>query len=118
MKFDGSEEQLDIIREINESYKTYDIHLHPLEIISNSLVYREHPKEKGLYSINGGQYMPPSLKMLPNDETVEKMTNFLHERPEMLPMLNRKTYSHTGPKVFRAHFDILGLEISSEFLHV
>ena len=38
------------------------------------------------------------------------MTSFLEQRPEMIPMIVRKTYSHTGPKVFNAYFDILGID--------
>ena len=99
-----------ILRELKRHYKIYDIHLHAVEIILNLTNYRSTPGEKGLFSLDGSKYIPPSIKNIPNDKTVEKMTSLLEKRPEMIPMIVRKTYSHTGPKVFKAYFDTLGVD--------
>lgn len=100
---------LSILYEINKSYKTYDTHLHPVEIILNSLDYKEIPNEKGLFSLDGGEFVRPSLNGLPNDKDVETIEVLLKDRPEIIPILVRRTYSHTGPKVFKDYFDILGI---------
>jgi predicted TIM-barrel fold metal-dependent hydrolase len=98
-----------IVNEINESFKTYDVHLHPTDIISNLLDYKEVTDEEGLFSLGGGNYVHASLEKLPSEDDAEEMSLLLKRQPHLIPMLVRRTYNFSGPRVFLEYFHILGI---------
>ncbi|MFX0203050.1 MAG: amidohydrolase family protein [Candidatus Hodarchaeota archaeon] len=101
---------LNILNEINKSYRTYDIHLHPVEIISNLLDYKEVPGEEGLFSIHEGKFIPPSIKGLQSSTPTEEVLAFMKRRPQIIPMMLRRIFNHTGPRVFREYFKISAID--------
>lgn len=101
---------ISIINEIYKSYRTYDIHLHPVEIVLNVLDYKEILGEKGLFTIRGGKFIVPHLEGLENRVPSEEMMAFMKRRPQIISLMLRRTYNHTGPRVFREYFDILRID--------
>ncbi|MFX0204007.1 MAG: amidohydrolase family protein [Candidatus Hodarchaeota archaeon] len=99
-----------IINEISKSYKTYDIHLHPIEIVLNMLDYKEVPGEEGLFTLRGGKFIRPSSKTLQSRSAIGEIITIMKHRPQIISMMLRRAYNHTGPRVFREYFNILGID--------
>jgi predicted TIM-barrel fold metal-dependent hydrolase len=99
-----------IIKEVQKAFKTYDVHIHPTEIIYNVLNYREDPAVKGLFTLGKMKYRSPSLENLRQCNSGQEAPYTLKEYQRIIPMLLQKIYFHTGPKVFTDYFDILGID--------
>lgn len=99
-----------MIKEVQKAFKTYDMHIHPTEIIYNVLNYQEDAEVKGLFTLGKIKYRSPSLEKLRHSEDRQEALHVVKENPRVIPMLLRQIYFHTGPKVFGDYFDILGID--------
>lgn len=107
---DNIHRYLSIISEIKKSHQTYDLHLHPVEIVSNILNYKAVPHENGLYALDGERFVPPTLENLPTEQCTNDIMALLKKRPKMIPLLTRRIYRHTGPGVFQRYLDLLCID--------
>jgi predicted TIM-barrel fold metal-dependent hydrolase len=97
---------LKMVGEIRSDWVTYDIHIHPTEIVFNLCDYTENNEVKGLFSSGRSRYSPPSLEKI-EEEWQNVAKGELHvERPQIARMFLQKRYSHTGPTVLCDSFDI------------
>ncbi len=107
---DRIDKYLCCIKEIRKSFKTYDIHIHPIEIFFNFLDYQEDLALKGLFRFGERTYKQPSLEELGKLKPSLEKHPLIHERSQITRMFFRSVYFHTGPRVFREYFDILGID--------
>lgn len=99
------------VKELKSSYRLFDIHAHPFEILFNQFHYRMSPDQKGLYSIDASPYQPPKLTALrlENAFGADSQTEG-GLRGGLSWIALREVYSHTGPKVFDDHMSLSGID--------
>ncbi len=101
---------LKIIKEFKGHNKFYDVHVHPYEIIFNLYAYSPAPLHKGLYSLGGAPFHPPKITELELEETSQPPMKNQNLRPEFHLLTLRKIYFHTGPKLFKQHMELSGID--------
>jgi predicted TIM-barrel fold metal-dependent hydrolase len=97
-------------KEIQKTFRTFDAHIHPTEIIFNLYSYREDPELKGLYALGKAKYRNPSLEDLLKENDGKTAVHSSKNYGRILPLMLRQVYSHTGPRVFGDYFDILSID--------
>lgn len=102
---------MDLARSLKGSHTFFDSHVHPFDVIQNQIIYRPSALDKGLYSINGSRFDPPKPTeiSLETESLNEEITNkSLYDR--FLSLKIRRWFAHTGPKVFRSHMKLCGID--------
>jgi len=99
------------VKELKSSYRLFDIHAHPFEIIFNQFHYRMKPDQGGLYSIDASPYQPPKLTALRLENAFRADSQTEGDlRGGLSWIALREVYSHTGPKVFDDHMNLSGID--------
>ncbi len=101
---------LKIIKELKGQYKFFDVHVHPYEIIFNLYNYSPDHLDKGLYSLGDTPFHPPEMMELELEQTSQHPIQNQNLRPEFHLLTLRKIYSHTGPKLFKQHMELSGID--------
>lgn len=101
---------LDLVKELKTCYPTYDIHLHPIEIFSNSGSYVKNKSNSGLFHLESRPYNPPRIDSLCKIDLSAEVDTSLNINSRIIRLLNRMAYSHSGPDVFNSHFQLAGLD--------
>jgi predicted TIM-barrel fold metal-dependent hydrolase len=104
------ERYLRMVGEIRSDWMTYDLHLHPTEIVFNFCDYIEDDEIPGLFRSGRGRYSVPSLEKIEERWQNGDKDDLGVERVQIARIFLRKIYSHTGPKVFCDYFDISGID--------
>jgi len=102
---------LQIVRDLAGENGFYDIHVHPFEIIFDSVDYHPSNLQKGLYGTGNTLFRPPEIADLKSDSGLrpgrEKSGPW---KPEYHMINLRRIYSHTGPEVFGHHMALSGID--------
>ena len=107
---DRRDAYIHLIKEIQKEWITYDIHLHPVEIIYNYFGYSKDLKVEGVYRTGNAKYVKPSHDQPEDLDTDDRKTQVVRERKGIFRLFVQKAYSHTGPRVFRDFFDLNGID--------
>lgn len=98
-------------KEIGESYKLMDMHVHPFEVIYYGLKYVPNSEVAGLYSTNVSRYVPSETALLKEDEASE--AKYRQMAPDLRAKFSlfsfRRLYAHTGPALFREQMRLGGI---------
>ncbi|MFA6146767.1 MAG: hypothetical protein WC899_00975 [bacterium] len=103
---------LDFVKEVKKDYNVIDMHVHPYEMMLGGIKYIQNSQYEGLYSTNGSKYECPVLSYINEDREMErKYQTFSSKIIEKTAILSlRRTYHHTGPKVFYDHMCLSGID--------
>jgi predicted TIM-barrel fold metal-dependent hydrolase len=101
---------LDLVKELQKFYPTYDIHLHPVEIFSNSDDYVQNKSINGLFHRDRRAYNSPRKDSLCKIDLCTEVEISLNTDARKVKFLNRMSYSHSGPVVFGNLFQLGGLD--------
>jgi predicted TIM-barrel fold metal-dependent hydrolase len=96
-----------LVKDVQSCFRTYDVHIHPMEVFFGPLDYREDPHTKGLFAVGNTRYKSPSLSSLKGGGFSAKMSS---DQLRMIRFFLARTYSHSGPKVFCEYFDMIGID--------
>lgn len=101
---------LDLVKELQKFYPTYDIHLHPIEIFSNSDSYVQNKSNSGIFHLDSRPYISPRNDSLYKIDLSTEVDISLNTNPRIIKLLNRMAYNHSGPVVFGNHLQLAGLD--------
>lgn len=84
-----------------------DTHVHPFDVVFQTLRYRRSPSEAGLYGSDDAPFVPPELAAVRLREPALVAPSF---RPGLFMVLVRRLYRHTGPRVLGDHLALAGVD--------
>ena len=97
------------MREAGKSYRLYDMHLHPFNVLSNRLKYVEKTECPGLFSTGPKKYVKPTDESAKALFEKECFAAFNKGASELGRFFAQRCFYHTGPYVFRELFDFVGI---------
>jgi len=105
---------IDCVKSLKKVCSFTDIHVSPFEVIFNAFSYAPNPYYKGVYSLDGTSYKPPSIGAFRIETCSAKS---LPEKSKCVPakfslMLYRQLYRHIGPRVLSDHMSLSGISRS------
>ena len=102
---------LQLVKDIKKEYKLIYIHVHPLEIIFNTLKYVPNSQNNNIYSIHNSKYIPPKIGPFKIEQynKVNRVDNDGIMNKFALMKIN-KSYSHIGLKVISDHMKLSGID--------
>ena len=106
------ERYLEIIQKLKKSYTLIDMHVHPFDVMFNDFNYINNSQCDGIYSANANNYVSPDIGQLKISQLSDTGTQSLNSelRAKMAMLTSRRLYAHTGPKLFRDHMRLSGID--------
>jgi hypothetical protein len=106
------QKSIDALKELKGSNTFYDVHVHPYEVMFDSCKYSPSAASRGVYSSCATEYRPPELGDLnlgaPDFAKGKEVDKKLRAMASLLGA--RRSYSHTGPKVFGDQMNLCGID--------
>jgi hypothetical protein len=96
-------------REIGKEHPFLDFHVHPFDVLTGNIAYQTSNPSEGLYAKGSACYHVPAFD---NKEEYSGGFNILQQASSSeraLLLTSRLAYTHTGPKVFADHLDLVGI---------
>lgn len=90
------QEWLDLVRRTKGSSLFFDVHVHPFDVIFQSLRYQRQAAQAGVYGTDGSVFVSPSLAPVPLDGSSRPPASY---RASFYLLVVRKLYRHVGPRV-------------------
>jgi len=101
------QECLASLRCLKKSSLFFDVHVHPSDVIFQSLRYRRHPDQAGVYGLDDSPYISPGVGPVRLRGPVLPAAS---HRPALFMVLVRKLYRHTGPRVLGEQMALAGVD--------
>jgi hypothetical protein len=105
---------IDCINHLKTAYPLTDIHVSPFEVIFNLFKYTPNPDYRGVYSLEGASYRPPSTNSF---KLETRSRNMIPEKGEVVPaklslLMYRQAYANIGPRVLVDQMNLSGISRS------
>ena len=95
------------VQRLKASCRFFDLHVHPFDVIFQSLRYRRLADQPGAYGCDDSPFVPPELGPLRLRGSAMPAATY---RPAFFMVLVRKLYRHTGPRVLAAQMALAGID--------
>lgn len=98
-------------RRLQDGSPWMDVHIHPFEVIFNSLRYGPDPSHGGVFGIDHMRYKPPSVTPLRMESDAGNVPDAVphQDANRISALLYRKLYSHIGPGVLGDQMELSGI---------
>jgi predicted TIM-barrel fold metal-dependent hydrolase len=84
-----------------------DVHIHPFDVIFQSLRYRRQAAQAGVYGCDDTTFVPPEVGAVRLRGPTVPSTAW---RPAFFMLLVRRLYRHTGPRVLADQLSLAGID--------
>jgi predicted TIM-barrel fold metal-dependent hydrolase len=102
---------LSIVQSLRQSFRFYDMHVHPYEIMFDKFNYNYNPSRPEILSMSGTSYKTPSIT---NFNFPETYNDPIFQEPSRLQNISlmqlRSTYNNVGEQVFIDQMDLGGID--------
>jgi predicted TIM-barrel fold metal-dependent hydrolase len=100
-------ESLEDVQRFKGPLRFYDVHVHPFDVIFQSLRYRQLPDQAGVYGHDGSPFIAPQVGPVRLRGPILPEPSY---RPAFFMVVVRRLFRHTGPRVLGEQMALAGID--------
>lgn len=100
-------ECLEGVRRSNQGRLLFDVHVHPFDVIFQSLRYQRRPDQPGVWEHDDSPFLAPEVGSVRLRGPAVAPVSY---RPALFMLIVRRLYRHTGPRVLAEQMALAGID--------